>query len=92
MGAHNLGGAAQYNSGYQGTWKPGKEKDGTTTALTFNNEYYKIMIDPDINWINVDASQTYHNTNDTISGPKWQWEGYSSLKSNAFFLAYFFAD
>ena len=75
-GAHNLGGAAQYNQGFQGTWKPGNEPDGTVSDLTFNNEFYKIMIDPNITWYNIDATQKYNNTNETLTEPRWQWEGY----------------
>lgn len=76
-GAHNLGGAAQYNAGYQGTWKPGNEDNGAVAALTFSNDFYKVMIDPGIKWFNVDASLKYNNTNETISQEaKWQWEGY----------------
>ena len=75
-GAHGLGGAGQYNQGYQGTWKPGNTKSGNVAALTFNNDFFKIMIDPNIEWFNIDASLKYNNTNDTITGQKWQWEGY----------------
>ncbi len=83
MAAHNLGGAAQYNAGYQGTWKPGTEKDGTVSALTLSNEFYQIMLDPSIVWINVDASDKYTNTNETTLKPKWQWEGYYNNVSKA---------
>ena len=81
MGAHNLGGASIGNAGYQGTWKPGY-KNGVNLALTMNNDYYGIMIDPNIQWENIDASAKYGYNN--LS--KWQWEGLPKNSQNESFV------
>jgi len=46
MGAHSIGGAFPFNSGYSGKWT-GFQNRG------FSEVYYKIMIDPSISWNNV---------------------------------------
>ena len=45
LGAHTLGLAQTNQSGYDGFWLQGKSKD-------FDNEFYKVMIDPNVVWEN----------------------------------------
>jgi len=46
MGAYNLGGARPANSGYSGNLK-GPDRD------TFDNKYFKNILDPEVVWTNV---------------------------------------
>ena len=51
MGAHTLGGAESFNSGFKGSWVQGE------TSL-FNNNYYSIMIESANTWRQRDVSET----------------------------------
>lgn len=59
MGAHTLGKASSGNSGFSGVWINGE-------GDMFNNEYYKRLVDSDLDWKHRDATR---NTNTT----HWQW-------------------
>jgi len=59
LGAHTLGRAATENSGFNGVWISGE-------SSKFNNEYYKKLVDPDLEWNHRD------NTRDTDTS-HWQW-------------------
>ena len=43
LGAHSLGSASKKNSGYDGPWNP-------INSHSFSNVYYKMMVDPTLNW------------------------------------------
>ena len=45
MGAHSLGRARTFNTGYSGLWTPGR------TEL-FNNEFYRLLNDASLRFIN----------------------------------------
>ena len=45
MGAHSLGRMRTENSGYNGAWTPGREN-------TFNNEFYQLLVDQDVEFRN----------------------------------------
>ena len=65
MGAHTLGGAAGPSaSGFQGFWK-----EGQVESFRFNNRYYQLLVDNNLDWENIDQS--------TVNGfprPRWQWQ------------------
>lgn len=66
LGAHSLGGADSEDSGYNGVWTPG------IAAFSFDNSFYKLMIDTAVQWTIRDVSvlPAFEGT-----GQRWQWEG-----------------
>merc|ERR1719397_2317677 len=71
MGAHTLGGAEIFNSGFNGVWV-------TDEAQYFNNKYYSHMTDDSVNWKLAQRACTKLNSVDTDlcedeQTTGWQW-------------------
>ena len=84
LGAHNLGGASSFKSGFDGNWKHLPDE-----VFILNSDFYKIMLDPSVKWKNVDAAL---KANFSGQGHKWQWEGLADgdLQPHMFFNTDFY--
>jgi len=60
LGAHTLGNAKTVHSGYEGNWVP--------EIRRFNNEYYKAILDPAMEWGMEKITSTI--------GERWQWTAF----------------
>ena len=69
MGAHTLGGGMPQHSGHTGVFVEGE-------STWFNNKYFRIMLDQEVDWSQVISTGTPEN-----EVLKWRWDGFSAGKS-----------
>jgi len=72
MGAHTLGGGMPQHSGHIGVFVEGE-------STWFNNKYFKIMLDQEVDWSQVISTGTPEN-----EVLKWRWDGFGAVKSGAY--------